>query len=742
MLDDAFNAVNYLNDDTVFVTVPDDSSVPFKTGTYLELRQLGQGAVDITGANGVSVNSLNGYKLTEGQYSLAFLRKLDTNSWLLSGDLIASNPPVTDLSPSAAWDGAAGSGFTTTPTDPVRVTAKPAVQLIVPANQRFTDTLIVGVAAFAINGRSLIDGVSKVTFYLEGNTLDVEQPTVQEFTRADGSTYECLGYWVSLKKPEGTAGAADLYVEAVPTDSSMQNRVIGPFAFYPQDTLYDQDVTVGAAGDYSDLGSAINALKGLAPDNARIQLIDNGDYAIGGGGSTYFGNSYLVIEPAEGVSARITDPTGPNPGAQGWRPRYDRMWLRDVTIDMNTIEQIYDEGPSDGGTENHVLERCKFEATRELWFGGVRGVSYMVRGMPEFLECDFTGCYEVGNNAKTMRGNTGQGNWGDFTSQCPTVLYNDLDDQEFETFAGTIDAVTVNYVGVGLATLSKTRNSAGPADNRTEDFVMKVDGVQVGTTLQMWRSASKYDLNDGRYWNEDFVAWVNGLPDFTATSLLPVLTRQGRPINQPGSTSNSDFADLPIGASITLVSDFDFHTDGIVSGGFENGIHFNNQLTRFDGQGYFLAANEDYLDIICANNVFEGLGTLVPFSQVENGDFEHMVIAHNTWSTQILNFGQGGATYDAYCELSNNVAWNIIGDATGVSADNNHLASDGPQTTASGLTNTVVAGTAATMFVDAAGRDFTPAGELLTSLKDPVIRTDLNNSIRNDPSAVGAVTNQ
>ena len=62
---------------------------------------------------------------------------------------------VQNLEPSAGWNGTAATGFGgaygAVPTDPTRTTAKPALRLLVPPGQRFTDTLVVGVAAAANN---------------------------------------------------------------------------------------------------------------------------------------------------------------------------------------------------------------------------------------------------------------------------------------------------------------------------------------------------------------------------------------------------------------------------------------------------------------------------------------------------------------------------------------------------------------------------------------------------------------
>lgn len=74
------------NASAITFTIPLNSSVAFPTGAMVNIMQKGAGEVSVTGASGVSVSSGNGYK-TRAQYSLATVIKLDTNSWVLIGDI-------------------------------------------------------------------------------------------------------------------------------------------------------------------------------------------------------------------------------------------------------------------------------------------------------------------------------------------------------------------------------------------------------------------------------------------------------------------------------------------------------------------------------------------------------------------------------------------------------------------------------------------------------------------------------
>lgn len=190
------------------------------------------------------------------------------------------------LEPSPAWNGEAGSGFVSPPSDPERLTAKPAVRLLVPDHQYFLNALEVGVAAYANNNGSLLDncGLQHVVFHFEGNSITAERPNFRSFTRADGSTYSVLGWWVTLERPAQQQGEAHLYVEAVPQDPTMQARVIGPHSFSPHEefaqtgTLHDYEIEVDPDEDeiagqrYQTLVDAYKYLGLQQSQNPRIRI--------------------------------------------------------------------------------------------------------------------------------------------------------------------------------------------------------------------------------------------------------------------------------------------------------------------------------------------------------------------------------------------------------------------------------------------------------------------------------------
>jgi hypothetical protein len=88
VLTDLAKLVTLSNAGAITLTVPLESSVAFAIGDRIDLLQRGSGQVTVAGAGGVTVNATPGLKL-RAQWSSATLVKLDTNTWVLIGDLQA-----------------------------------------------------------------------------------------------------------------------------------------------------------------------------------------------------------------------------------------------------------------------------------------------------------------------------------------------------------------------------------------------------------------------------------------------------------------------------------------------------------------------------------------------------------------------------------------------------------------------------------------------------------------------------
>jgi hypothetical protein len=74
----------------IVITIPLNSTVPFTVGQKIEFIRYGAGAVSFAGSTpGVIIYSKNSNKKISSRYSGAVLTKVDTNTWLLLGDLTA-----------------------------------------------------------------------------------------------------------------------------------------------------------------------------------------------------------------------------------------------------------------------------------------------------------------------------------------------------------------------------------------------------------------------------------------------------------------------------------------------------------------------------------------------------------------------------------------------------------------------------------------------------------------------------
>lgn len=72
------------------ITIPSytgSNYVPFVKGTEIKIILTGEGTVTISGASGVTVNSVGGLNNIETQWGTATLIKRDTNNWVITGDL-------------------------------------------------------------------------------------------------------------------------------------------------------------------------------------------------------------------------------------------------------------------------------------------------------------------------------------------------------------------------------------------------------------------------------------------------------------------------------------------------------------------------------------------------------------------------------------------------------------------------------------------------------------------------------
>jgi hypothetical protein len=89
VLTDAEKLISMTGASNVNFTIPLNSSVAFPTGTQLNVLQYGGGQVTIVGASGVTVVAEGSKFKTKTQWAIATAIKLDTNTWVVVGNLVA-----------------------------------------------------------------------------------------------------------------------------------------------------------------------------------------------------------------------------------------------------------------------------------------------------------------------------------------------------------------------------------------------------------------------------------------------------------------------------------------------------------------------------------------------------------------------------------------------------------------------------------------------------------------------------
>lgn len=651
-------------------------------------------------------------------------------------------PPAQQVEPSAQWNGTAGAGFggsnPAAPTDPTRTTAKPVLRLLQPDFQAYTDELLVGVFAAANNAGSLYDnlGIEKVTFYYEGATVDVTAPSIQTFDDANGNSRSYLGWWVRLKHP-GTNGFARLYVEATAKDVTMQKRVIGPYLYNPQATLYDKELTIAPSlapitGErYQTVRAAFEWLRSQSFNYPRLTVTEAGSHVLS---RPTFGNpaanGWITVEasvPGVVFDNAAGDPLGMWLNVNQWRFKGSN-----ITFDFQTVRDIY-----------HNTTQA-----RDYWFDGVNftvsGGRYTlvngnadqpyIRGENWFTECQFTNGVPA-LFSQLVRGATFNNHWADLANNAFCVIDNRINGADSREYTAPINALTVSYSGAE-ATATIAISGVNNANGR-------VVTLKYGANTATW-TVNNSNPAGGFYTVSDLVAWINTVPGFTATLLDN--TRRAASLTKVGAASFGAFADTDVKtAPLTLITAFDIHSDFYQQ---QNGINADNSVIWGNtGSGIedmqmflFQPTGVGARDVLVANNAFETAnGT--PFATQFQQSLNHFMFVHNTLVEQnMLLRADLGLALDSYSLIANNVAeafsWSGTSFATSALADNHlYVGATAPANS----TGTTIGGTSASLFADAAEGNFTPQGELLTNLKASRLSRDLNKSSRASSAVAGAV---
>ncbi len=701
------------------------------------------------------------------------------------------SPIPPELPPGAGWNGAVGTGWVApmvVPTDPVRDTtkAKPTLRLIVPPFQRFTDFVDVIAFAGANENGTLFNtlGIANLAFHFEGNTAVVAVPAYHTIETQRGPR-SYFGWRVRLLRPATGQrnGNCHLYIESTARDSTMQKRVIGPFVFSPQATLYDQELIVAPSQpqvtdvSYQTLDAAVQRGKTLGHANYLITITEPGVYSIADSTpNAWSRNGYCNITsnvPLSGGLPQVwigaNSQTASNTTMPDSRQKL-HIFGPNIGLDFKNMERL-DRGSSGSGfshwLDGIVITNTAPEGRNALWRGGPR---FTVIPLPAAIltECEITEIHDTCRFASMARGCHFSHTANDCMTGTPTIIQNTYDDHSSIFWNTNTSMLSVRYDGAAaVATISKRGSTLGIANaDGSGMFRVTLDGVNhdyvVGDNSPTSRSTA------GRMFS-DVVAWLNTIPGITAT---PLYTEdRGAYSAGLGPADSSDFPDgtkgggwgfpanstgpLNIkGVTRTIVSQFDQHSDWYqhVSGAIENVIIVGNKLTRCIGQMVFLAptGTATQFDIFIVGNCFErmveGAGNFSSIGRQTNTyTASHVVFAHNSMATQQLRlWGNANRPLaNSYNLIANNALAGIFRSVStawpGLKVDGNHLPTG--STDVAGATNTTFGGSSGgrDFYVDVDNGDFRPAAPLLAALKAPLLRFDAAGNRRGATAPVGAL---
>lgn len=567
--------------------------------------------------------------------------------------------PVRKLYAGGSWTGTPGSGTASVPVDPVRTTAKPAMRLIVPPNQYFVSSVLVGVYAGANNLGSLFDnmGLEKVIAHFEGNSVEITEPSYQAIRDANGVRRTYWGWWVKLAN-DGRTGHGNLYFEAIPKDPTMQRRVIGPYQFSPQSTQHDITVEVAASqpgiagARFTSVTAALAYLRSANAQNPLIRIIEGGTYDLSGSSPTYTGAGYCTIVADQQVTFAKAGYT--TDLASFARTYFDGLKLTgaNISIDKKFLSALYHET---AGGRLHWLDGIRVfnSAGRDsLWRGGPnsRGT---VRNGAWLTECDLSDSANMCSGAPLVRGCRVDSIFWDVVSDATCVIGTRFSNYDSNYFRRDVDCFTLAYTGSeATATLALSGSNDGSSRTFTASWGTNTATLNVTSQSDVAQTASM------------FKAWIEGLGVGFACTIHDD-TRRLSACGVRGGTGQAFAAqDVKTGAK-TFVTMFDVHGDWyqqLLTP--ENVVLADNTVVGTKTQNLFLtgSAIRDYLIV---NNAFHNTTSTGPYDDYRSilSQFakahSHVVLAHNTMSTQGLSLrGDQGFVPDSYSLIANNVlAW-------------------------------------------------------------------------------------
>ncbi|MBB3860415.1 hypothetical protein GGQ88_001681 [Novosphingobium hassiacum] len=625
------------------------------------------------------------------------------------------------------------------------------MRIMVAPYQWYSNQLLVGVCAAASDGGTLINdmGLDMVIAHFEGTRVFIESPSIEVITDANGIKRPYYGWWIRLRH-DGRNGHAQLYFEGVAKDPSMQRRVIGPFQFSPQASLFSHEITIAATppeivgSRYKTMGAALSYLRTMNATNPRLTFIESGTYNVEPPGANNWSggswiNGYVHLEATVPVTLGRPVPAS-NADPSPMRPTCGlHIKGRNITVDFANCSEAYH---SDTATRlNHWFDGCIFTNSRgryDLFRKISRSIlGWIFRAGAYVTECEFRNLWNAGNESPLVRGCTFDACYGDLFTGAQCVIYNRVNDFDSSAFRLRIPSISINMPSGG--TLERTGNTVAA----------RVNGSVVGS-FTLANALADFNANTN-YTNANVVNWVNGLAGWSATLLddtrAATLLAPGSTTILPGTWAAQSGAGgvLILDTMIDIHSDWYQRTNTAESENIFIGYNYANEIAC---QLIFIERN--CYDWICINNTWrtkaiwtEGLRTSARSVLIRG---RHQVFLHNTVIGQIMRLSGNnvsGADYDAYCVIANNVADNFEwSPATAQDSDlrlaDNHFFAGYALPALS--VNTSQGGTEDTLFPLGSIGKFAPGGALLTNLKVPRLNHDQTHAPRATLAPAGALS--
>lgn len=421
---------------------------------------------------------------------------------------------VAQFQPDPTWDGTPG----TSPfgADPTEVHAKPAARMIEAWAQRFDALagLMIGVDCEAVGGIATVEvgGAGTVMTLTESILTD---PDVNGVNRSR------IGYWLNLSTTSAQlaafpAGKIDLWVRITAKDGTMEQRVIGPYRYYPRASEFSGSpyriAASGAGGAYTSLLLAQRAAKAANEEAPQFLHVENGVFEMEDSyelNSYTGGRGYGVVMCASGVSVRYvrsTFPFGINQGQAGsyWYQGWPGIEFRGAGVFLDFLNIMYIDVPSgayfDGLDRWPRCNGCLISDSRDTyknwdWNGTNRPVVSIFASQSMIEDCTIKYIGSPLGGTWIARDNKVLETLGEIAPNCAYAARNYVNGWNPFTFFSVQDVMQLAYDGAGVGRM-------WVANFATSAAVMhfSVDGIEITTggfpiTLSYFTGGANHEIS-------------------------------------------------------------------------------------------------------------------------------------------------------------------------------------------------------------------------------------------------------